>query len=226
MDPHSVIHQGQVYSILVHVPYLYFLLPTAASFPHLSSSTSSCCPPPPPPPSPLTCPSLLASVPARLAFRTFPPLFLFFPPPLPPFIPPSLLHPLAAAQIPHLSRWLLRSPNLTLLPPTLLQKPQQKKQKKTPTAPKEDRYSCSLLKLVFCPPPPNPFPSVDSSKWVVSASFLFLFPSLSSHFLWLYFCLFLIFLLHFSFTLLSPSISLFLSLCLFLTVSLVNKCLN
>lgn len=84
MDPQSAIHQGQVYSMLVHVPYLYFLLPTAASFPHPSSWTSSCCPLPPSLPPTLTCPSLLASVPARLAFRTssfsssFFPLLLLF----------------------------------------------------------------------------------------------------------------------------------------------------
>lgn len=185
MDPHSAIHQGQVYSILVHVPHLYFLLPTAASFPHLSSSTSSCCPPLPllllPSPVPACLPLFLPVLPSGpfLPFSYFF-LLLFL------FLSLLLFFTLLLQLRSHISHDGSSGPPTSPSSLPLCSRSHNKKTtttKKTPTAPKEDRYSCSLLKIVFCPPPPNPFPSVDSSKWVVSASFLFLFPSLSSHFL-------------------------------------------
>lgn len=145
MDPHSAIHQGQVYSILVHVPYLYFLHPTAAS--------SS----PFPPPHLLTSP-LPSPVPACL------PLFL---PVLPSGPSSSSPFPLFFSSSSSLfcHSFSYSSPSCCSSDPTsltiALPVPQRHplphisaapEANKKPTAPKEDRYSCSLLKRVFCPP--------------------------------------------------------------------------
>lgn len=118
----------------------------------------------------LTCPSLLASVPARLAFRTSSFSSSFFYPSFSSSLSYCSSDPTSLTMAPPV-------PNLTLLSTYLL----LQKLKKN-TAPKGDRYSCSLLKLVFCPPPPfpNPFPSVESSKRVFSFSLFFFHFSFSS----------------------------------------------
>lgn len=73
MDPHSAIHQGQVYSILVHVSFLLLPIPYRCLLPTPLVLYLFLLPPPPT----LPCPSLLASVPARLA-RTSSFFLLFF----------------------------------------------------------------------------------------------------------------------------------------------------
>lgn len=102
MDPHSAIHQGQVYSILVHVSYLYILtLPLPSSH--------NCCPSPvllpSPSPVPACLPLSLPILPSGPCSTCFLPcsslvaLLLF------------LLTLFAAVQIPHFPQ----SPNLILL---------------------------------------------------------------------------------------------------------------
>lgn len=101
-------------------------------------------------PPPSLPPSLLPSpVPACL------PLFLPVLPSglplfLPPFFPSFSSSPSHCSSDPTSLTMAPPVPNLTLLPTYPLL--QNKKKTKQTTAPEEDRYSCSLLKLVFCPP--------------------------------------------------------------------------
>lgn len=134
-------------SILNIGPRSLLLLPTSYRCLLLPSPS-----PPADLPPTLTCPSLLASVPARLAFRTLfllPFSLLFFSSSSSFFCHSSSSSSLSCCSSDPTSLT-MALPVLQLHPSPHIPAAQEANKKSTP--PKEARYSCSLLKRVFCPP--------------------------------------------------------------------------
>lgn len=108
----------------------------------------------PPSPEPLLVPACLP-----LFLPVLPSGFPLYPP------PPSPVHPLAAAQIPHPLQWLLQTTTLlTFFPPYLLF---QKFKKRKESYIQERHILMFSVKIL----PLKPFNSAESSKQIVSASF-------------------------------------------------------